>query len=69
MRKSFQNKTKVPTHHDVIPQNKVLDIIFYKTDNDGNIKIEVLLHDESLWLTQAKNAELFDEERPAITKH
>jgi len=29
----------------------------------------VLLHDESIWLTQEKIASLFGVQRPAITKH
>ena len=44
------------------------EIIFYKTD-EGNVKVEILLQDENLWLTQAKRAELFEVQRPAITKH
>ena len=44
------------------------EIIFYKT-GEGNVKVEILLQDENLWLTQAKRAELFEVQRPAITKH
>lgn len=42
--------------------------MLYKTPN-GNVKIEVFLHDENLWLTQKKMAELFDVNVPAINKH
>ncbi len=43
-------------------------IIFYNTPN-GNVKVEVLLQNENLWLSQIKIAELFGVQRPAITKH
>jgi len=47
---------------------KESEIIFYQGE-DGNIKIEVLFRDETFWMTQKKLSELFDVQRPAITKH
>ena len=44
------------------------EILFYKTDN-GDIKVEILLFQENLWLTQAKIAELFEVQKAAISKH
>lgn len=44
------------------------EVILYKTDNQ-EVKVEILLQNESLWLTQAKMAELFDVKVPAISKH
>jgi hypothetical protein len=44
------------------------EIILYKTD-DGSIKVDTVFLDETIWLTQAQMAELFDVKRPAITKH
>ena len=35
----------------------------------GQVKVEVLLNNETLWLTQERMAELFGVQRPAITKH
>ena len=35
----------------------------------GQVKVEVLLNNETLWLTQERIAELFGVQRPAITKH
>jgi len=32
-------------------------------------KVEVLLSNETIWLTQERMAELFGMQRPAITKH
>jgi hypothetical protein len=47
---------------------KESEIIFYQGD-DGSVKIEVLYHGETFWMTQKKISELFGVQRPAITKH
>lgn len=39
------------------------------TAPDGAVKIEVVLKDETVWLTQKALAELFGVQRPAVTKH
>ncbi|WP_218185819.1 virulence RhuM family protein [Marinobacter gelidimuriae] len=39
------------------------------TAPSGEIKVEVLLSNETIWLTQERMAELFGVQRPAITKH
>ncbi len=44
------------------------DIIFY-VDEDGNIKIEVMLQDENVWLNSNAIANLFNVDRSVITKH
>ena len=44
------------------------EFLLYKTPN-GDIKVDVLLQDETIWMPQKKIAELFDVQRPAITKH
>ena len=44
------------------------EILFYKTDN-GEVRVEIMLFQENLWLTQAKIAELFDVQKAAISKH
>ena len=43
-------------------------LIIYKTE-DGDIKIDTIFRAETIWLTQAKMAELFDVKVPAISKH
>jgi hypothetical protein len=43
------------------------EIILYKTE-DGAIKIDTIFQNDTIWLTQKKMAELFDVQRPAITK-
>lgn len=44
------------------------EILFYKTDN-GDVKVEILLYQENLWLTQAKMPELFEAQKATISKH
>lgn len=44
------------------------DIVFFKNDN-GDTNIELLINGETLWVTQKTMAEIFDVQRPAITKH
>ena len=44
------------------------DILFY-SDEEGNIKVEVLLKNEDVWLNVNAMANLFDVQRPAIVKH
>ena len=44
------------------------EILFYKTDN-GDVRVEILLYQENLQLTQAKMAELFEVQKAAISKH
>jgi hypothetical protein len=44
------------------------DFVLYTTPN-GEVKLEVFLRNETLWLTQKMMAELFDVEVPAINKH
>lgn len=43
-------------------------IIIYNTE-DGQIKIEVQMKDETIWLSQKQMAELFDKDRKTITEH
>ena len=36
---------------------------------DGNARVEVVVGDDTVWLTQAQMAELFDRDRTVITRH
>lgn len=49
-------------------QNQFSEILIYKTPQ-GKVKVEVLIHDENLRLTQQKMADLFGVQQPAIAKH
>lgn len=44
------------------------EIIFYQ-NQEGDIQIEVQLENETVWLTQAQMAELFNKARTTITEH
>lgn len=45
-----------------------IQFLLYNTPNE-NIKVNVIVKDETLWLTQKAMAELFDVNTQAITKH
>ena len=47
---------------------KESNIVLYETE-DGKVNVDVLLKDETIWLTQKSMAELFDVNVPAINKH
>jgi hypothetical protein len=49
-------------------RDELTDFLLY-TAPDGQVKVECVLHDETIWLTQDRIAELFGVQRPAITKH
>lgn len=47
---------------------KAQNFVIFQTET-GKINIEVFFHNETLWLTQKKIAELFEKDRSVITKH
>lgn len=49
-------------------QDQTTEFLLYTAPN-GTIKVEVLLSNETIWLTQERMAELFGVQRPVITKH
>lgn len=49
-------------------QDQTSDFLLY-TAPSGAVKVEVLLSNETIWLTQERMAALFGVQRPAITKH
>lgn len=49
-------------------RDAVTDFLLY-TAPDGQVKVECILHDETIWLTKEQIAELFGVQRPAITKN
>ena len=49
-------------------QDQTTEFLLY-TAPDGDIKVEVLLSNETIWLTQKRMAELFGVGVPAISKH
>ena len=53
---------------DKLIRNSTAEFLIF-TSQSGENSIEVKVFDESVWLTQAMIAQLFDVQRPAITKH
>ena len=53
---------------DLTKYNPVSEFLLYKTPN-GDIKVDVLLQNETIWMPQKKIAELFGVNVPAISKH
>uniref|UniRef100_UPI003AF9AB3A virulence RhuM family protein n=1 Tax=Thiolapillus sp. TaxID=2017437 RepID=UPI003AF9AB3A len=53
---------------DITQQDQTTEFLLYTAPN-GEVKVEVLLSNETIWLTQDRMAELFGVQRPAITKH
>lgn len=51
---------------DLVPKQN--DFILYTTP-EGEVKLDVLLENETIWLTQEQMSQLFDRERSVITKH
>lgn len=50
--------------------NDIIEQQFYiYKDVNGNVNVNALMRDETLWLTQKSMSELFDVEVPAISKH
>ena len=49
-------------------QDEVTEFLLY-TAPGGGVKVEVILNNETIWLTQQRMADLFGVQRPAITKH
>jgi hypothetical protein len=55
-------------NHQLSIKDQTTEFLLYTTPS-GEVKVEVFLYDENLWLTQDRMAELFGVQRSAITKH
>jgi hypothetical protein len=53
---------------DLSRYNPNSQFLLYKTDS-GDVKVDVLLQNETVWMSQKKIAALFDVNVPAISKH
>ena len=49
-------------------KDQATNFLIYTTPT-GDVKIEAFLHNENIWLTQKKMADLFNVDRTVITKH
>ena len=52
----------------ITTKDQLTEFLLYTTP-DGKVKVEIFFHNENIWLTQKRMAELFAVQRPAITKH
>lgn len=52
----------------LVKKDTFTEFLLYTTPN-GKVRVEILLRNENIWLTQEKIALLFGVQRPAITKH
>lgn len=50
------------------PKDERTEFLLYRSPN-GEIKVEVFIHNENVWLTQKRMAELFDVQIPTINEH
>ncbi|WP_419653081.1 virulence RhuM family protein [Thiolapillus sp.] len=60
--------SKTPINKHLSLQDQTTEFLLYTAPN-GEVKVEVLLSNETIWLTQERMSELFGVQRPAITKH
>jgi hypothetical protein len=58
----------VTTRQSLNIQDELTEFLLY-TAPSGDVKVEVLLNNETLWLNQERMAQLFSVQRPAISKH
>jgi len=52
----------------ITPREGFNEVLLFTTPN-GNVKVEIYLQNETIWLTQQKIADLFGVERSVVTKH
>lgn len=62
------NKKENKSQKSLTAQDEVTEFLLY-TVPGGDVKVEVILNNETIWLTQQRMADLFGIQRPAITKH
>ena len=49
-------------------KDELTEFLLYTT-KESEVKVEIFMHNETVWLPQKRMAELFGVQRPAITKH
>lgn len=66
--KRWRNEFLIMKSEKLPVQDGFNDVLLYTTPN-GKVKVEMYLHNETIWLTQQRIADLFGVERSVITKH
>ena len=59
---------KMEKNKQIAKQDTFTEFLLYPTPN-GQVKVEIFLRDEAVWLTQSKIAALFGADRSVVTKH
>ncbi len=54
--------------NELMPKDEATDFLIYSSP-DGSVRVEAFLHNENIWLTQKKMAELFNVQIPTINEH
>jgi len=54
--------------NEIVQNNSFTEFLIY-TNPNGKVNVEIFLHNQNIWLTQARIAELFGIERSVVTKH
>ena len=54
--------------HELTIRDELTEFLLYTTP-DGKVKVEIFFHNENIWLTQKRMAELFGVGVPAVSKH
>ncbi len=52
----------------ITTKDELTEFLLYTSPN-GDVKVEAFLHNENIWLSQKRMAELFNVDRSVITKH
>ena len=55
-------------NNQITAQDESTEFLLYTTPN-GDVKVEIFFHNENVWLTQKRIAELFGKGRSTITEH
>jgi len=54
--------------NEITTKDELTEFLLYNTP-EGNVKVEIVLHNETIWLPQKRIAELFGKGRSTITEH
>jgi len=65
---AIQKQGKKNIMNNLTLKDELTEFLLYTTPS-SDIKVEIFMHNESVWLPQKRMAELFGVQRPAITKH